>query len=224
MNMVMGFGRRHPRSAIFYPCAGHRLAVRPDQHPAGLRLPAAAADARGRGDEHRAGLSRLAGDNALDPTGRPGALRWPWDGQQGRRTWRESLVGCLTGPQIRGSIALPERQIGRNGANSRADSSDPQSSPSCALRDLAWSTQAITFTAVHARTPAADRASGRMAPSCCIRAPPSTCVQISVTRPSSSGRSSCPRPRSSGRRRGSHEILLLGTGHDPAGGKVSRWR
>jgi hypothetical protein len=51
-----------------YPCAGHRLAAGPDRHPAGLRLLGlGAADARGRGGEHRVGLSRRPGDNALDP-------------------------------------------------------------------------------------------------------------------------------------------------------------
>ena len=65
-----GNGLRPQASACrdTHPRAGHGLAARPDRHPAGLRLLGlGAGDARGRGSEHRAGLSRLPGDEALDP-------------------------------------------------------------------------------------------------------------------------------------------------------------
>ena len=57
-----------PVQHITTPWAGHGLAARADRHPAGPRLLGlGAADTRGRGGEHRAGLSRLPGDHALDP-------------------------------------------------------------------------------------------------------------------------------------------------------------
>src|SRR5450755_2425541 len=59
--------RLRPQTSAYgdtQPCAGHGLAVRPDRHPAGPRLLGLGTpDARGRGGEHRAGLSRLAGDS-----------------------------------------------------------------------------------------------------------------------------------------------------------------
>ena len=51
-----------------HPCACHGLAACPDRHPAGLRLLGlGACDWRGRRGEHRMGLSRLPGGNALAP-------------------------------------------------------------------------------------------------------------------------------------------------------------
>ena len=69
MNLGTGFNRRHPRSVILIRVlvtawllglTGFLLA----NGYWAWALP----DARGRGSKHRAGLSRLPDDNALDPT------------------------------------------------------------------------------------------------------------------------------------------------------------